>query len=304
MRLALLCLLAAAAAGAQELVKEVRAALAQGNLAAAEGLIQKYHSGRGVTPEMIEAVSWMGRAALAARQFDLADAYAAQTRKLVGQQLIARRLDAEPHLPLALGAAIEVEALALDGRGERGEAVNLLRRELKTYWSTSIRTRIQKNIHLLSLEGKPAPALDVSHWLGPKPPALEQLRGKAVALFFWAHWCSDCKKMIPDLARVAAEYGPKGLVLIGPTQHYGYMAGGVEAAPEQETAYIEAVRKAYYGSLAGMPAPVSEENFRMYGSNTSPTVVILDRKGVVRTYHPGAMTYPELVAGVRRALGE
>src|SRR5205814_3503182 len=101
--------------------------------------------------------------------------------------------------------------------------------------------RIQKNIHLLSLEGKPAPALEVSHWVGSKPLPLAQLRGKGVVLFFWAHWCADCKRQAPDLARLATEYGSKGLLIIGPTQHYGYVAGGVDATPEQETAYIDVV---------------------------------------------------------------
>src|SRR5207248_5136689 len=135
--------------------------------------------------------------------------------------------------------SIEVEALVMDGRGERDEAVTFLRRELKTWSATSIRTRIQKNIHVLSLEGKPAPALDVSHWLGPKPLPLARLRGKALVLFFWAHWCPDCKREAPDLARLASEYGSKGLLVIGPTQRYGYTAQGQDATPEQGTPYID-----------------------------------------------------------------
>src|SRR4029077_7694773 len=126
---------------------------------------------------------------------------------------------AEPHLALALGASIEVQAQVMAGRGERGEAVVFLRRELQTYWMTYIRAPIQKNIHLLSLEGKPAPALDVREWLGPKPVPLDPLRGKPLILFFWAHWCSDCKRVAPDLAQLAGEHAAHGLLVIGPTQH-------------------------------------------------------------------------------------
>jgi thiol-disulfide isomerase/thioredoxin len=168
--------------------------------------------------------------------------------------------------------------------------------------ATSIRARIQKNIHLLSLEGKPAPALDVSHWLGPKPTPLGQLRGRPVILFFWAHWCPDCKREAPLLARIASSYASQGLIVMGPTQHYGYVAGGADATREQETAYIESVRKEFYSALARMPAPLSEENFNNYGASTSPTLVFVDRKGVVRVYHPGAMSYEELVTGVRAIL--
>ncbi|HTM47912.1 MAG TPA: TlpA disulfide reductase family protein [Bryobacteraceae bacterium] len=302
MRAALLSLLFITVAAGQDLVREVRTAIAQNNFAAGEALIGKYKATAGTTPEMIEAVSWLGRGALAAKQFDRAQAYASETRKLVLEELKRRPLDAEPHLPNALGASIEAQAQAMAARGERDQAVQFLRAEVKAWWSTSIRTRIQKNIHLLSLEGKPAPALDVSRWLGPKPPALSQLHGKTVLLFFWAHWCADCKRQAADVVRVASEYGPKGLVVIGPTRRYGYVAGGVEAPPEKETAYIESVRQEFYAALARMPAPLSEENFKNYGSSSSPTLVLVDRQGIVRMYHPGAMSYSELASAVQAAL--
>jgi len=304
MRIALITCLIAGAACAQDIVRDVRAAIAQNNFALGESLIRKHKAGQGTTPEMIEAVSWLGRGALAAKQLDRADAYATEAHKLALEQLKRRGLDAEPHLPLALGASIEVQAQVMAGRGARDEAVAFLGRELATHRETSIRTRIQKNIHLLSLEGKPAPALDVSHWLGPKPQPLSQLRGKTVLLFFWAHWCSDCKNLLPDLVRLAAEFGPKGLLIIGPTQHYGYVGGGVEATPQQETEYIDSVRKQFYSALADMPAPLSEENFKKYGSSSSPTLVLVDRKGIVRLYHPGAMSYRDLAAGVQSILGD
>ena len=123
-------------------------------------------------------------------------------------------------------------------------------------------------------------------------------------LFFWAHWCSDCKNLLPDLVRLSAEFGPKGLRIIGPTQHYGYVGGGVEATPQQETEYIDSVRKQFYSALADMPAPLSEENFKSYGSSSSPTLVLVDRKGIVRLYHPGAMSYRDLAAGVQSVLGD
>ena len=49
-----------------------------------------------------------------------------------------------------------------------------------------------------------------------------------------------------------------------------------------------------YPWLANLPVPVSEQNFRVYGSSSSPTLVLLDRTGMVRLYKPGSMTYEEL----------
>src|SRR5215468_2639632 len=219
MRLLSILLLALATQPQQDIVTVVKDTLGKGDFARAESLIRTYEASRGATPEAIEAQSWLGRAALAAKQYDKAEAYADQAKKIAVEQLKHRKLDAEPHLPLALGASIEVRAQVMAARGERSDAVLYLRHELQTYQATSIRARIQKNIHLLSLEGKAAPPLDVAHWLGPKPPTLQSLRGKPVLLFFWAHWCSDCKQEAPLIAQLAAEYGPKGLVVIGPTQH-------------------------------------------------------------------------------------
>jgi hypothetical protein len=95
----------------------------------------------------------------------------------------------------------------------------------------------------------------------------------------------------------------RGLVVIGPTQLYGHVAGGENAAPAEERSYIGQVRERYYSSLAGMPIPLDSENFRVYGASTTPTLVLIDRAGIVRLYHPGSMTYDELASAVRRVAG-
>jgi thiol-disulfide isomerase/thioredoxin len=282
-------------------VTDVETAMSRGNFPLAEALVQSYRTQRGVTPEFLEALSWLARGDLITRQFDKADANAKETEKLAAQSLATRPLDAEPHLPLALGAAIEVEAQVLTANGDRAGALVLLRKDLAAYRTTSIRTRIQKNINLLTLEGRLAPALEEREYLmGAKPMPLVALRGKPVLLFFWAHWCPDCKKEEPILAAIASEYASKGLVMIAPTQRYGYVANGDEAGPADELKYIEQIRHKYYADLLSVPAPVSEANFRNYGASTTPTLVLIDRRGIVRLYHPGAMTMDELRAALDR----
>src|ERR1700683_2512422 len=218
-----------AASAFAAIVTDVETAMSRGNFPMAEAMLQSYRSQRGVTPEYLEALSWLARGDLITRQFDKADAVAKETEKLAGQSLATGPWDAEPHLPLALGAAIEVEAQVLTANGDRAGALALLRKDLLTYRATSIRTRIQKNINLLTLEGRPAPALQETEFLGAKPAPLLALRGKPILLFFWAHWCPDCKQEEHILAQVEHEYGPKGLVMIAPTQRYGYVANGDEA---------------------------------------------------------------------------
>jgi len=299
---ALALVLGQAAPATGDIVTQVREAAEARNFTLAEREIQGYRATAGLTPELLEALSWLSRGALQARQYDRADTNAAETRKLAAEILhTGRPLDQEPRLPLALGAAIEVHAQVLAARGQRPDAIAFLTQELAAYGHTSIAPRIQKNINLLSLEGKPAPALDISHWLGPKPTPLAALKGHPVLLFFWAHWCGDCKAEVPILARLMQTYGPRGLLLVGPTQHYGVVADG-DASPEQETPYIDQVRRQYYVLLNAMPVPVSEQNFLRYGCSTTPTLVLIDRSGIVRLYHPGAMTYDALADNVKRVL--
>jgi thiol-disulfide isomerase/thioredoxin len=282
---------ASASAG---IVDDVRTALAQNNFSAAESELNSYRAQRGVTAEYVEAYSWMARAALDERQYDQAAAYAKQAKALALEQLKRRALDAEPHLPAALGAAFEVQAQTLAARGQSTQARTVLQAALLSYGTTSIRERLQKNLNLLSFEGKPAPSLKFDQYLGSRPPLLAQLKGSPVLLFFWAHWCADCKAEAPIITQLRSEFASKGLTVLGPTRLYGYTAQVGNAAPGDELAYIDAVRRRFYGGLLDMPVPISKYNFDTYGASTTPTLVLLDRAGKVALYHPGALPYDQL----------
>src|SRR5262249_25967531 len=119
----------------------------------------------GPTPEAIEAISWLGRGALAAKQLDKASDYATEAHRLSLAALKTRKLDQDAHLQTALGAAIETEAKIEVERGNRSVAVRFLTGELKKYRDTPIHKRIAKNLNLLTLEGRPAPRLDVTEYL-------------------------------------------------------------------------------------------------------------------------------------------
>ena len=290
---ALLCAFAPAAVWAS-FAEDIHALVAQGDLATADRVVQGVRSRGGSGPEVAAAISWLARGALSARQMERAESYASEARKMALSSLGMRRIDTDPWLPTAVGAAIEVHASVLAARGEVPEALAYLREQLKTWNGTSLEERISKNINLLNLEGKPAPPLEGF--------SLSTLRGRPVLLFFWAHWCPDCKADVPVIASVQKRFAAQGLTLVGPTRLYGYVAGGDPAPPAAEMQYIDAVRAHYYAPLGNFPAPLSAANFQSYGASTTPTIVLLDRAGIVRYYHPGAVTESELSAKVQAIL--
>jgi thiol-disulfide isomerase/thioredoxin len=285
-----------------DIVEDVRTALAQRNFTAADSQLQAYRGQHGVDPAYLEALSWIARAELDANEFQQADTAAKQTETLARELLRKRSLDAEPHLPIALGAAIEVQAQVLAARGQNTQAAALLRHALVSYGNTSISPRLHKNLNLLSLTAQPAPALSTSEYLGARPVALSQLKGSPVLLFFWAHWCGDCKYEGPIISRLSSEFASRGLTILAPTQLYGYAAQGEDAKPKDEIAYIAQVWQHYYPGLQSVPVPISKANFTNYGASTTPTLVLVDRKGRVALYHPGLMQYDDLRSAIEKTL--
>jgi len=282
------------------IIDDVRMQLANDNFAAAESELNSYKSQRGVTPEYLEALSWMARSALSKQQYAQAENYAQQTKTLAIQQLKSRKMDAEPHLPLALGAAYEVQAQALTAEGKKTQAATLLRTALASYGNTSIAARLHKNLNLLSFVGRQAPPIQTKEYIGMPPASLAQLKGTPLLLFFWAHWCVDCKGEAPILTRLRSDF--PALMFVAPTQRYGYAARGEEATPQAELAYINAVWQQYYPGLQGISVPVSAENFNVYGASTTPTLVLVDRTGKIAFYHPGALSYEELHGAIEKVL--
>jgi thiol-disulfide isomerase/thioredoxin len=281
------------------LIQQVRAVINKGDLSGAEAVAAAYRQDKGITPEYLEAYSWLGRGALGAKDYDKAEQYALDTYDLCIDALKTRKMDDEPRLPIAIGAAIEVRAQVQAARGNRSEAVYFLRKEADTYKDTSILQRINKNINLLSLEGQPAFEVASSETLAGTSPTLASLKGKPVVLFLWAHWCPDCKAMSPALDELRKQYASTGLTIISPTQRYGYVASRKPAPPDQELAYIKEIRQQFYPWMAEDTVPVSGELFTRYGVSTTPTLVFIKRDGTVHLYNPGQMTKDQLEPAIK-----
>lgn len=51
--------------------------------------------------------------------------------------------------------------------------------------------------------------------LAGNPQSLGQWQNKLLIVNFWATWCAPCKEEMPLLAKLQAEFGPKGLQIVG-----------------------------------------------------------------------------------------
>ena len=274
----------------------------QNQAAQAETALKNYRAQKGVDSEYIDGLSWLARGMYFNRQLERADTLAKETESLAKQRLGSKRLDSDSRLAEAIGAAIEVQSQVLAAQGQKEQAAALLRREIANYGNTSIRARLQKNLNLISFSGTRAPELSAPQHLGPAPTSLAQMKGSPVLLFFWAHWCSDCKTEGPIITQLRSEFGPKGLMVLAPTKYYGYAAQGEDAKPADELKWIEKVWRQFYPGLQPVPVPVSKTNFDTYGASTTPTIVLVGKDGRIAFYHPGALPLGELRSVVERVV--
>jgi thiol-disulfide isomerase/thioredoxin len=131
-----------------------------------------------------------------------------------------------------------------------------------------------------------APELVVADWVDRQPVKLAELRGRVVALDFWATWCGFCRRSIPTLRAWHERYEAKGLTLIG-VAHYEGQVRGRGATPVEELKFMsdyKAEQKMTY-PVAIAATGVNSIN---YGVASLPTTVLIDRTGRVRFMKVGA----------------
>jgi len=127
--------------------------------------------------------------------------------------------------------------------------------------------------------------------LAGRPVALEQWRGKVLVVNFWATWCPPCRVGMPDFIRAQADYGAKGLQVIG--------VGIDEVGKLRRFAADMGLN---YPQLVGGDAAL--ELARGLGNTTRglPFTVIVDRAGAIVSTQVGMISARQLNATVTKLL--
>lgn len=286
---------ASSTASAADLVRGVRSKLSAGDLASGVAAVEDYRRATGVDAEYWNAVGWLARGAAMLGRPDLAAGWVEELRAGIPEEADG--------LIVPLGARIEVESKLIAAREGRGHALEFLRRELETAKDPALRSRINKNVNLISMEGALAPPIDHADYIGRKAAPLEEMRGKPVLLYLWANWCGDCRAQHDSLAQVWERYRDRGLEMIAVTRYYGSV-DGEKATPADEKKNVEKVWKESYGRLQDVPVTIDSDAMVRYGASATPTFVLIDRDGIVRLYTPTRLSEAELSRRIEEVMGE
>jgi len=137
----------------------------------------------------------------------------------------------------------------------------------------------------MSLLGREAPEISVKEWIKGGPASLAHFRGRVVLLEFWATWCKPCQEMFPKLTELHENNRSQGLEVIALTRHYMAFRGPAESMIEERQLMLNMV--AEHGVNFHVGIAEDERLQGIYGANGLPTVVLIDRNGIIRYAVPG-----------------
>lgn len=136
---------------------------------------------------------------------------------------------------------------------------------------------------------KPAPDFTLNDASG-NPVALSDLKGKVVLLNFWATWCGGCQVEIPWFIEFQNKYKNSGLAVVGiSTDDDGW---------KSVRPYLKEKNLDY--TIAIDDAKVS----KLYGLDSMPMTLLIDRDGKIAATHVGLVTKAQYKSELQALLAQ
>jgi TonB family protein len=124
-----------------------------------------------------------------------------------------------------------------------------------------------------ALVGRPAPDFKLRD-LDGEDVQLTSLRGRVVLLDFWATWCGPCRMTMPKLNHLFKQFHKKEVVILGINE---------DEDPQTVRRFIRDNGYEYPILVTARGDPVIES----YLARSLPTMVIIDKNGVIADYRVG-----------------
>jgi peroxiredoxin len=216
----------------------------------------------------------------AASKMQYADSQRKEIDKIIGDtQTSVTALEKEASVGMPR-EPLEKKFVALK-TDEQKQILKLLKPNQKAAW----RELIGADFDMTKL-GRPAfkaPELvNTNDWINSSPLRLEDLRGKVVAVHFYACGCSNCIHNYPWYHQWHDAFKDKGVVLIG--------IHSPETASERESANVR--RKAAAEKFAfTILIDGKSENWNAWGNSMWPSVYLIDKRGYLRQFWPGELNW-------------
>lgn len=127
------------------------------------------------------------------------------------------------------------------------------------------------------------------------PYVVGEQKGKALLLNVWATWCGPCRYEIPELKKMQAELGPKGLEVVG-------VAVDEKPDNERDVKAFVAEKSIDYPILLDPDGRI----LLLLETSTVPTTVLIDKSGQVVWYSVGIVqsNNPALTEALDKALAQ
>lgn len=142
--------------------------------------------------------------------------------------------------------------------------------------------------------------IDVT-WLDGRARTLADLRGSVVLVRFWTDTCPYCQRTAPALRQLDAEFGDRGLVVVG--LHHSKPRGSTRT-PAQVEASARAWGMDFLIGLDSGWATIDAWWLAGRACEATSASFLIDRKGTIRLVHPGPEYTPTGAPQSRRDYAE